>query len=205
MRVGVIGAGDMGRAMARRAAVAGAVVLLADRRIGRARAVAREAAAGTPGAVVACTAHVSFQPDLVILAAPRDESAQALRTRAGTLAGKVLVEVTAPHERTAGRRMRDLVDVAPEARWVRACPAGDAESIYRGELDQQPVDVFVASDDETAKVLMVELVNRAKLRALDAGGLDRARLLDEMVRLGREISHQLAAPEGWGLKFLPSW
>ncbi|MET9442724.1 NAD(P)-binding domain-containing protein [Streptomyces sp. NPDC006610] len=205
MKVGIIGAGEMGRAMARRAAIAGASVLLADRDIARARKVAKDASAGTPGVVVAATARVSFQPDFVILAAPRAESLEALRTRADRLAGKILVEVTAPHERTGASRMRDLVGLAPQARWVRACPAGDAASIYRGELDGQPVDVFVASDDETAKVLMVELVNRSGLRALDAGGLDRARLLDEMVRLGREISHQLAAAEGWGLKFLPSW
>jgi predicted dinucleotide-binding enzyme len=172
----------------------------------RARRVAREAGAGTVGSVVATTATAAFQPDFVILALSRQDSMCFLQSRVAAPDGKTLVDVTAPPGRSPlDRRMRDLVAAYPQGTWVRACAAGDAESIYRGDIDGQPVDVFVASDDETAKVRMIELTNRSGLRALDAGGLDRARLLDEMVRLGSEISHQLAAVEGWGLKFLPSW
>ncbi|POX48609.1 GriS protein [Streptomyces sp. Ru71] len=206
MKVGIIGAGDMGRAMARRAALAGAHVLLADPAEGRAREVAVEAAAGAPGGVVATSPTVAFRPEFVILALNRHESVCFLQMLSEEPDGKILVDVTAPPGRSPlDGRMRDLVTAYPQARWVRACAAGDAESIFRGDIDEQPVDVFVASDDENAKVRVIELANRSGLRALDAGGLDRARLLDEMVRLGSEISHQLAAVEGWGLKFLPSW
>ncbi|MFG3347069.1 NAD(P)-binding domain-containing protein [Streptomyces sp. NPDC048018] len=220
MRVGIIGAGAMGRAMARRAALAGSGVLLADGSAGRARRVARETSCGTPGSVEAVTVRAALRPGLVILAVDRAESLEFLRAHHGTLAGKVLVEVTAPRTgaygsdpsgtsayaaEAYGTEMCDLMAAAPGASWVRACAAGDAESIYRGLIDGHPVDIFVAADEESAKIRVIELANRSGLRALDAGRLDRARVLDELTSLGREISHRLAAPEGWAIKLLPSW
>ena len=217
MKVGIIGAGAMGRAMARRAALAGADVLLADPSTVLARRVAREATAGSPGTVAAATARSALRPGLVILALDRAETLAFLRSQRRPLTGKVLVEATAPRpwpygtegpcgaEGPCGTGMGDLTAAAPGASWVRACAAGDAESIYRGLIDGHPVDVFVAADDEPAKIRVIELANRSGLRALDAGRLDRARILDELTSLGREISHRLAAPEGWGIKLLPSW
>ncbi|MET9952980.1 GriS protein [Streptomyces sp. NPDC006339] len=233
MRVGIIGAGAMGRAMARRAATAGAVVLLADRVAGpgdgrgsgggsehgggrggrhrrghgsgRARRVAREAMAGTPGVVVTATTADALRPGLVFLALDRAESLEFLRRHRRTLTGKVVVELTVPRAEPHGTAMGDLMAAAPGARWVRACAAGDAESIYRGLIDGHPVDVFVAADDDPAKIRVIELADRSGLRALDAGRLDRAGVLDELTSLGREISHRLATPEGWGIKLLPSW
>ncbi|GAA3392518.1 NAD(P)-binding domain-containing protein [Streptomyces roseoviridis] len=209
MRVGIIGAGAMGRAMARRAALAGAVVLLADRgaghAAGRAHRVAREAVAGTPGVVEAVTPRAALRPGLVILALDRADSLEFLRRHRRTLTGKVLVEVTVPRAEPRGTQMRELMAAVPGARWVRACAAGDAESIYRGLIDGHPVDVFVAADDDPAKIRVIELVDRSGLRALDAGRLDRAGVLDELTSLGREISHRLATPEGWAIKLLPSW
>ncbi|MEV5968498.1 NAD(P)-binding domain-containing protein [Streptomyces sp. NPDC051921] len=220
MRVGIIGAGGMGRAMARRAALAGSAVRLADRSVGRAHRVAREAMAGTTGVVEAATVRAALRPGLVILAVDRAESLEFLRSHRRLLAGKVLVEVTAPRTEAYGTggcatggygaepygtEMGDLTAAVPGASWVRACAAGDAESIYRGLIDGHPVDIFVAADDESAKIRVIELANRSGLRALDVGTLDRARVLDELTSLGREISHRLAAPEGWGIKLLPSW
>ncbi|MFD5327167.1 NAD(P)-binding domain-containing protein [Streptomyces sp. NPDC127092] len=205
MKVGIIGAGAMGRAMARRAALAGADVLLTDPSTVRAGRVAREVTAGAPGTVTAAAARSALRPGLVILALDRAETLGFLRSQRRSLTGKVLVEVTAPHHEPCGTGMGELTAAAPGASWVRACAAGDAESIYRGLIDGHPVDVFVAADDESAKIRVIELADRSGLRALDAGHLDRARVLDELTSLGREISHRLAAPEGWGIKLLPSW
>ena len=205
MRVGIIGAGAMGRAMARRVALAGSDVLLADPSTVRARRVARETMAGTPGVVAAATTRSALRPGLVILALDRADTLAFLRSQRRALDGKVLVEVTAPRAEPHRTPMRELTAAAPAAAWVRACAAGDAESIYRGLIDGHPVDVFVAADDDSAKIRVIELANRSGLRALDAGRLDRARILDELTSLGREISHRLAAPEGWGIKLLPSW
>ncbi|MFJ3900257.1 NAD(P)-binding domain-containing protein [Streptomyces sp. NPDC090025] len=205
MRVGIIGAGAMGRAMARRAALAGADVRLADPGPVCARRVAREAMAGTPGVVAVAPIRSALRPGLVILALDRAETLPFLHTHARSLTGKVLVETTAPRTEPHGTPMADLTAAVPGAAWVRACAAGDAESIYRGLIDGHPVDVFVAADDESAKCRVIELANRSGLRALDAGRLDRAGVLDELTSLGREISHRLAAPEGWAIKLLPSW
>ncbi|MTE19092.1 GriS protein [Streptomyces sp. TRM43335] len=207
MRVGVIGAGGMGRALARRAALAGAVVLLADRSIGKARKVAAEAAAGAPGAVLASSVRGALSPRLVMLTPDRDESLAFVRDRATALAGKFLVDATAPPlpDAVVTTVTGDLVTAAPAARWVKIFAAADADAVYSGRIDGLPVDMFVASDDEDAKVAVAEMMNLSGLRALDAGTLDKADALDAIACLGRELSDRLLTTEGWGVKFLPDW
>ncbi len=206
MRLGIIGAGGMGRAVARRAALAGADVLLADHRIGKARAVAAEAAAGAPGSVTPTTVDAALRPRMVVLALGWPAAMELISARTAALRGKALVDVSVPSQRDAlTSGVRRLAQAAPRARWVKAFAAGDAEALFRGEMDGQPVDVFVASDDERAKVAVVELVDLSGLRAFDAGGLDNARGLEDMARLGQEMRDRLLLTAGWGFKFLPCW
>ncbi|MBN3930680.1 NAD(P)-binding domain-containing protein [Streptomyces verrucosisporus] len=207
MRVGVIGAGAMGRALARRAALAGAVVLLSDRSIGKARRAAAEATTGAPGAVLASSLRNALSPSLVVLTPDREESLALVRDRSAALAEKFLVDATAPPPpgTADAAATSDLVAAAPAARWVKVLAAADADAVYSGRIDGLPIDMFVASDDEDAKVAVAEMMNMSGLRALDTGTLDKADALDAIACLARELSDRLLTTEGWGVKFLPDW
>ncbi|MFJ8077210.1 NADPH-dependent F420 reductase [Streptomyces sp. NPDC096176] len=206
MRIGIIGAGCMGRAIAHRAALSGAAVLLADRSSGKARRAAAEAMAGTSGRVTPTTVAAALRPGLVMLALDHDEALELATAHAATLTGKVLVDMSVPtRPDPAVSALEKLSHAVPEARWVKAFATADAEAVFMGEVDGQVVDVFVASDDDHAKVDVVEFVDRSGLRAFDAGGTDSARALEEMARLGREISERLMLARSWSYKLLPGW
>ncbi|MFF8471187.1 NADPH-dependent F420 reductase [Streptomyces griseus] len=207
MRIGIIGAGMLGLAVARRAALAGAAVLLADRSIGRARAAAAGAtAAGAAGTVVATTVAAALRPEIVVFAIDWPQALELTRLHAGLLAGKAVVDLSVPSRTDpASSAVRQLVGLAPEVRWVKALTTADAGALRRGSSDGLVVDVFVAADDDRAKVAVVELLDRSGLRAFDAGGLDNAWVLEGMGRLGQEVGERLQLSESWSFKFMPSW
>ncbi|ARQ70959.1 NADPH-dependent F420 reductase [Streptomyces marincola] len=206
MRIGIIGAGGMGGAIARRAALAGATVLLADRSEERARQAAERAVPGAPGTVRAVSVSAALRPRLIVLALGWQDGLDLVESRGPALADRTLVDVSVPTgpDAVAGG-VRRLADTAPAARWVKAFATADACALFSGVVDRQPVDVFVASDDDQAKVTVIELVDRSGLRALDAGGLDNARGLEEMARVGQQLRERLLINGGWAFRFLPGW
>ncbi|MEV0024204.1 NAD(P)-binding domain-containing protein [Streptomyces atroolivaceus] len=206
MRIGIIGAGMMGLAVARRVALTGTAVLLADRSVARARRVAAEASAGAPGCVLATTMAAALRSEVVFLALRLPESLELARRQPHVLRGRAVVDLSVP-ERTdpVSSAVRQLVCIAPEARWVKALTTADAGALHRGATEGHPVDVFVASDDDRAKVVVVELFDRSGVRAFDAGGLDNAWILEGMGRLGQEVGERLGLSESWSFKFMPSW
>ncbi|MFE3721202.1 NADPH-dependent F420 reductase [Streptomyces cyaneofuscatus] len=207
MRIGIIGAGMLGRAVARRAALAGAVVLLADRSIGQARVAAAEATtAESAGTVVATTLAAALRPEIVIFAIRWPQALELTRLHAGLLTGKAVVDLSVPSRTDPeSSAVRQLVCLAPQVRWVKALTTADAGALHSGYSEGLPVDVFVAADDEGAKVAVVELFDRSGLRAFDAGGLDNAWVLEGMGRLGQEVGERLQLSESWSFKFMPSW
>ncbi|MEI7029439.1 NADPH-dependent F420 reductase [Streptomyces pratensis] len=207
MRIGIVGAGELGLAVARRAALAGAEVMLADRSIDRAREAALEAmTAQTPGLVLATTLAAALRAEVVMLAVRWPEALELTRLHAARLAGRAVVDMSVPaHCDPASSAVRQLAGVAPDALWVKALTTAEAGAVHHGATDGLPVDVFVAADDDRAKVIVVELFDRSGLRAFDAGGLDNAWVLEGMGRLGREVGERLQLSESWSFKFMPSW
>ncbi|MFJ9039026.1 NADPH-dependent F420 reductase [Streptomyces sp. NPDC102406] len=206
MRIGIIGAGSMGHAIARRCALAGAVVLLADRSMGRARKIAAEAGRGAPGVVVPATVAAALRTEVVVIAVRFPEALELARSKSPSLDGKAVVDLTIPDRSQQPRcGVLELARAAPQVRWVKAFTTADARVLRKGCGGGVAVDVFVASDDEHAKVAVVELADRSGLRAFDAGGLENAAVLEGMGRLGQEVSERLQLSESWGFKFLPHW
>jgi predicted dinucleotide-binding enzyme len=61
---------------------------------------------------------------------------------------------------------------------IKAFNTNFAGTLAAGTVDGQPTTVLVAGDDADAKALLTGLVSAAGLRAVDAGGLTRARELE---------------------------
>lgn len=161
-------------------------VLLTDRDTAKAwRAAAEVSAEAAPGIVLPAdlSAALDANVDMTVLAlAHRDCLALALSADR-PLAGKVVVDVANSLEDqefgispsggvSAAER---LAAAAPESIVVKAFNTAFAPVLYAGELDGIPVDVFVASDDDDAKLAVIELVNRSGLRGFDMGRLRNAR------------------------------
>lgn len=216
MRCSVIGAGAMGRAIARRLALAGETVLLADRDTGKAwRAAAGVSTDPAPGIVLPADLADALHGDveLTVLALAHRDCLELAMADDRPLAGKVIVDVVNSLEgpefgmgpsgvSSAAER---LASAAPESIVVKAFNTASAPVLYEGELDGIPVDVFVASDDEEAKLAVIELVNRSGLRGFDMGRLRNARGLESMAALTHELRDRLGLTVRAGFTFLPRW
>ena len=73
---------------------------------------------------------------------------------------------------------QEIAAKAPGAKVVKAFNTTFAGSLAEGRVGGEPLDVFVASDDDEAKDTVRELAEGAGLRVLDAGPLAHARQLE---------------------------
>jgi hypothetical protein len=108
----------------------------------------------------------------------------------------VIHEDTAPGTSAA----EELAATAPSGtRVVKAFNTTFSGTLVEGQVAGQPLDVFIAGDDEEAKESVAQLVRDGGLRAIDVGALERARHLEGLGFLGIMVQQPL------GLNFQSAW
>jgi predicted dinucleotide-binding enzyme len=70
--------------------------------------------------------------------------------------------------------------IASGAKVVKAFNTTYAGTLVTGQVGGQPLDVFIAGDDEAAKNKVAELVKDGGMRPIDTGPLSRARQIEAM-------------------------
>jgi predicted dinucleotide-binding enzyme len=85
---------------------------------------------------------------------------------------------------------------------VKAFNTTFAGTLAAGGVAGQPLDVFLASDDEAAKARVRELVESGGLRAVDAGGLARAHELEALGYLHMAVQNGLGTGFASAVKLL---
>ena len=74
-----------------------------------------------------------------------------------------------------------IADVAPDGvPVVKAFNTVFAGTLVAGSVAGQPLDVFIAGDDEEARALVARLVRDGGMRPIEAGALARARELEAL-------------------------
>jgi 8-hydroxy-5-deazaflavin:NADPH oxidoreductase len=178
-KIGIIGAGNMGRAFATRFAAAGHDVTITATNA----AHAAEAAAAAGHAARAVPAADVGAADIVILAVPYGAAAAALG-ESGGLAGKIVVDITNPltadmaalsvgFTSSAGEEIQKL---APHAKVVKGFNTVFAQLLGSASRAQ----VFLAGDDADAKATVAGVAESAGFDTVDAGPLANARLLEPL-------------------------
>jgi 8-hydroxy-5-deazaflavin:NADPH oxidoreductase len=200
MKVTIIGAGNMGRAIGTRAVSGGHQVEVVDRSPEDARTLAQEL--GSSASVV--DAGSAFSGDIVVLAFYYPDTLQAIDAFGDGLRGKPVVEISNPVDRETWDRLATSTDksAAEEAaerlgggaRVVKAFNTTFGTTLVAGEVSGQQLDVLIAGDDEGAKAAVAELVTSGGLRPIDVGPLERARQLEQLGFLHIAIQE----PLGWG-------
>jgi hypothetical protein len=205
MDVTIIGTGNMGRGIATRLLTGGHEVTLHDREADNSEALARELG----GSVGAGTVGDPIAGDVVVLAVPYEAAAPLVRQYGDALSGKVVVDITNPvnWETFDGlvtppdsSAAEEIEKEAPEgAQVVKAFNTTFAGTLVEGEVAGQPLDVYIAGDDEEAKEMVSQLARDGGLVAIDAGPLRRARQLEGLGFLGMTLQQPL------GLSFSSAW
>jgi NADPH-dependent F420 reductase len=192
MNIGIIGAGNVGQALATASARAGHTVTISSTTPDEAAraAVAAGASAGPSNQDVVSDA------DMVILAVPFDAVRGIVDELGTTLNGKILVDVTNRFtaEQLDGPSNAELIQqMAPNARVVKAFNTIFASHQADPAIDGTHLDGFVAGDDAAAKQQVLDLVASLGFRPIDAGPLAMARALEGMGTLNIALN----AANGW--------
>ena len=182
MDITIIGTGNMARGIATRALAGGHAVTLLGTAPEKAEALAGELS----GDVRAGSAGDPIADDLVVLAVWYQALDDVLARYGDQLAGRTVVDITnpvdpqtyAPLTLAAGSAAQEIAQKAPGAKVVKAFNTTFAGTLVEGGVGGQPLDVFVAADDDEAKARVRELAESAGLRVLDAGPLAHARQLE---------------------------
>lgn len=186
MQIAIIGAGNVGKALASTLTRAGHAVTITAAHAEN----ARDAASATGATAADSNADAARAADLVVLAIP----ATAFDAVAGELGsavdGKVVVDVanrpTPSAEGPATSIAEELQDKLPGARVVKAFNTLFASRQAEPTVGGIPADAYVAADDADAKRAVLDVVESAGFRPVDAGSLLTARTLEGMAWLNIE-------------------
>ena len=193
MKIGFIGCGNMGGALAKRFAAAGHEVMLSARHIEHAESCAKECGKNASAGTV--TDAVKFG-EIIVLAIPYSEIQPAIKS-AGDLKGKTVLDVTnvltpdfsglAIGFSTSGAEEVDKLTSG--AKVVKAFNTVFAQVVADPEFSDKP-SVFIASDDADAKSKVMKLASDIGFEAIDAGALKNARLLEPLGMLNIFLGYQ---------------
>jgi predicted dinucleotide-binding enzyme len=192
MNIGIIGAGNVGKALATAGVRAGHAVKISSTTPDEAARVAAAVGATADSSNRAVVADA----DVVILAVPFDAVSAIVTELGAALDGKVLVDVTnrfAPEQLDGPSNAEQAQAMAPNARVVKAFNTIFASHQADPTIDGIQLDGFVAGDDGAAKKKVLELVASLGFRAIDAGSLAMARALEGMGTLNIALN----AANGW--------
>lgn len=184
MRISIVGAGAVGRALGSAWIKAGHDIVYGVRVMGAEDMASFLKRAGGREALGAAAVLAA---DVVVLALPWNGVEAALRDL-GDLKGKVVIDCTNPLAIREGGPELDcgfdtsgaehIAALLPDARVVKTLNQAGAEVMGdASRLSGRPV-MFLAGDDAAAKDAAIELVRELGFEALDAGPLRAARLLE---------------------------
>jgi NADPH-dependent F420 reductase len=204
MNIAVIGAGNVGTALARAASRAGHAVVVSAAHPEHARAAADEAG----GSVAASNADAVKGADLVVLAVPYDAVGAVAREISGEATGKVVIDATNPLKpdgsglAVADRSGAELLqEQLPGASVVKAFNTVFATNQAEPTVDGVTLDGYVAGDDQAAKQTVLDLLEAVGYRPIDVGGLAAARALEHMafLNIGLNARNGWSWQSGWKL------
>ena len=189
------GTGPEGKGLALRFAMAGESVAIGSRDAKRAQDAADEVGAIWDDLQVSggLNEDVADESDIVFIAVPYSGHRPTLESLSGSLEGKLVVDVVAPMRFSRGVASAITVEegsaaqqaqiLLPNSRVVGAFHNLSAEDLLQPEVNIVS-DVIVCADDAEAKSDVMKLAETINaVRAVDGGGLQSSRYVEELTAL----------------------
>jgi 8-hydroxy-5-deazaflavin:NADPH oxidoreductase len=201
MKIGIIGAGNLGAALGKRLAAAGYDIAISFARTEE--KVAEAAAAIGKGARPVSVATAIADAEIVILATPWPVTTELVEQHAEALDGKILWDSTNPllpdmsglSLGTTTSAGEEVARAAPLARVVKAiAPFAELLASDATTIDGRKPGAFVCADDSVARATIAHVMQSVNIDALEAGPLRNARMTEPLGLL----LVQLAYVEGMG-------
>jgi NADPH-dependent F420 reductase len=211
MKIAIIGAGNVGRALATSFGRAGHKVVITSRDVSH----AAQLAAVVDGATTAPSPRAAAEgADVVVLAIPFASAAEVAVNLRPAIAGSPVIDVSnrmtfganGVEMDTRTSNAEELAVLLPEAKVVKAFNTLFSSNQADPVLDGVKLDGFVAGDDEAAKARVLELVASIGLNPVDVGPLVRARQLESLafLNIALQIANDGQWRSGWQLVAAPA-
>ena len=196
MKVAIIGAGNVGSALARASKEAGHDVVVGARSADKLDALVEELGVEKAGSNLQAVRDA----DVVVLAVSFPEIDGLLAEVGDALEGKIVIDPTNPVKADlSGRAFEDtsgaeiIQEKVPRARVVKAFNTVFASKQADPVQDGTPIDGLVAGDDADAKDAVLDLLAKIGYRPIDVGPLSAARYLEGL----QFLNISLNAANGW--------
>jgi 8-hydroxy-5-deazaflavin:NADPH oxidoreductase len=212
MKIGIIGAGNVGGTLGTAWAGKGHQIVFAVRNVNDEKvkklisdSKGKAAAASIPDAVA--------QSDVILLATPWQGAQQALQS-AGNLSGKILIDAVNPLESSAAFLEKGLLightasageqiaQWAKGAKVVKAFNTIGAQNMSHPQFGGQSATMFICGDDNDAKKTVKQLSDELGFETVDAGPLKTARLLEPLAMLWIHLALGMKAGPNFGFKMI---
>ena len=187
MKVGIIGAGNVGTGLGRRLAAKGHDIVVS---FARTPGKVQEAADTIGGGARAGTPKEAAEHgEVVILATPWAVTLEAVAAAAGALSGKTIWDTTNPFAPDMSELLigtttsagEEVAKAAPGARLVKAVPPfAELLNAPSARIGGRRPCVFVCADDPAARALVMALVEDVDAEPVEAGPLKLARFTEPL-------------------------
>jgi predicted dinucleotide-binding enzyme len=185
LKIGIIGTGEIGGALARHWGAAGHQLLISSRHPEQLQALAKEIG---PNVKVGTPREAAAFGEVVLVSVPYGATAQVGRDYAAELKGKVVLDTGNPYpSRDGDMAVRDRqrgtgvasAEYLPGTRLVRAFNAINSGPLERDAFRKpERLGIPLAADDEKAMAIASQLVSDAGFDPVPVGKLSRAREFD---------------------------
>jgi predicted dinucleotide-binding enzyme len=193
MKVGILGSGDVAKALASGFLKYGHDVMLGTRTLAKLADWAQR----HPRATVGRFAEAAQFADLVVLAVKGTVAAEALRDAgAAKLAGKVVIDATNPiadqppvhgvltfFTSLDDSLMERLQREFPDARFVKAFNSIGHTFMINPQFEGGPPTMFICGDDEPAKQTVRTILDQFGWETADMGRVEAARAIEPLCML----------------------
>ena len=208
MKIGIIGAGQVGGALARGWVAGGHEIRFGVRNPAKPelRELLRELG---PRAAAGTVAEAAADAEVLVLSTPWNGTREAIES-AGNLAWRIVVDCTNPLKadlsglsvgfETSGAEL--VAQWALGARVVKCFNTTGAENMVQTRFGADRAVMFLAGDDEPAKATVTALGEALGFEMVDAGGLEVARLLEPMAMLWVHLAFRRGLGRGFAFKLL---
>ena len=191
MKIGILGTGDVGRALGSAFIARGHEVKVGSREAANEKAAAWVSTSGT-NASTGTFADAAEFGDVIVLALLWSGTENALKlARAENFAGKVVIDATNPllfepgkpialalgHTDSGGEQVQRWL---PSARVVKAFNTVGNALMFKPDLPGGPPDMFIAGNDNAAKQTVAAILDSFGWVTIDVGGIEGSRLLEPL-------------------------
>lgn len=191
MRVGILGTGDVAKALGNGFVTLGHEVKMGSRSASNEKAVAWAKSAG-PKASVGSFEDATKFGEIVLLCTlgAANESVISL-AKAENFANKILIDTTNPLDFSGGMPPKLAISgndsggervqrLLPGAHVVKAFNTVGNAFMFRPEFPGGPPDMFICGNDEDAKKKVTEILKDFGWPTIDIGGIEGSRYLEAM-------------------------